>query len=555
MLCVAIAGAAPDFSLPQYLSIQSATSPSPDPASQEVLYVSNITGVAQVWKMSAFSGYQTQVTFDTNGVGRAWWSPRDKDLMVVSAAVGGSERWQLYLTNPSGGPWNRVTSNDSAIYTFGDWSRDGSRFAYSTNARNKKDFDVYEYNVDAAHHFLLYQGEGQNDAANYSPDHRYLLIVRQTSNANSNLLLYDRANGKTRLFTKHSGDVVYRNPVWDGNGKGFYFLTDQGRDFVGLAYWPLDSAAFRWVDTPEQDVEEVAISPDGEYLAWTTNDAGYSNFNFQNLRRGTRIPPHRTPQGIIRGLTFAQDNGQLMFTFSGPTRPTDIWTYETAADRLHQITAGATGGIPTATLRAPDLIEYESFDGRHIPAFWFTPADVTGPMPVIVMAHGGPEAQARPALNGLYQYFLSRGYAILEPNVRGSNGYGKAYSALDNGRKRMDSVKDYEFAARWLKTQPQVDSTRLVIYGGSYGGFIALASLVNAPQTWAAGVSLVGHHELRDVSRTHRRVSPRAARGRIRQPRRRSRIPHRDFTAHPCGSDRSAAGSRAGRQRPARAAV
>jgi dipeptidyl aminopeptidase/acylaminoacyl peptidase len=485
-------GIASGYSLVQYLNIQSASRPSVDNRSLEMAYITNITGTPQVWRMPVMGGYQTQVTFDTNGVSGVWLSPRDPDIMVLSSAVGGNERTQLYLANPSGGEWKRITKDDQAIYSFGTWARDGSRFSFATNTRNKKDFDLYEYNADEKAAFLLYQGEGPNRAADISPDNRYVLMVREYSAANTDIFIYDREVGKTRLLTPHEGDVVYQSPIWNNDSKGFFFLTNQDREYNGLAYWSLDSAAFGWVITPEADVEQFALSNDGSFLSWTVNDNGFSRFYFRNLRRGGDTGPTRLPDGVIQGMKFSPDNSKLFFTFGSATHPFDVWMYETGSDRMHELTFSALGGLAKSALLNPELIEYESFDGRKIPAFWYAPLGVKGKYPVIVAAHGGPEGQARPDVSPLLQYYLSRGYGVLEPNVRGSTGYGKSYMALDNVRKRMDSVKDYEYAARWLKSKPEVDSTRLIIYGGSYGGFIALSCLTTYPETWAAGASVVG---------------------------------------------------------------
>jgi dipeptidyl aminopeptidase/acylaminoacyl peptidase len=481
-----------DYSLMQFLNIQYARNPSFRPDGYELVYTTNISGVAQVWRIAAFSGYNSQVTFDTNGVDRGWWSPTDRNWMVVSAAPGGSERSQLYLVSPYGSKWYRITPDDEAIYNFGTWAQDGSRFAYTTNSRNGTDFDIYEYSAEAKEVFLLYRGEGDNSAASYSADNRFLLIVREHSSANTDLWLFDRQTGKTRLLTAHEGDVQYRSPVWSADGKGFYLLTDQARDFIGLAYWPLDSTAFRWVETPDWDVEQFALSKNGDLLTWTVNEQGYSRFHFRDLARKTEIGPSRVPAGVISDMVFSPDGSKLAFCLGAGDRPDDIWVYETGGDRLAQITVSATGGLPQGTLRAPQLIEYDTFDGRKIPAFWYLPLDVKGEMPVVVAIHGTAAAQARPDVSGLLQYFLSRGFAVLEPNIRGSSGYGKTYMAMDDVHKRADAVQDVEYAARWLKARPDVDAKKLVIYGFSYGGFVVLASLTTYPDTWAAGLDVAG---------------------------------------------------------------
>ncbi len=480
------------FPLLNYLNIQYAVKPTPHPSGNEFAYITNITGVPQVWRISAGSGYQNQVSFDTNGVEAAWWSPVYADLLIVAAAVGGNERSQLYQVNPYGGEWVRLTDDDNAIYRFGCWAADGARFAYASNTRNRVDFDIYEYDVTAMRPTLLYQGSGTNSAVSYSPDNRYLLIERMYSASNGDILLFDRESGATRPLTEHTGNVIFTSPLWDAEGEGFYLLTDRDREFSGLAYWPLDSADFRWVATPDWDVEQLALSRDGAYLAWTVNENGSSVMHIRNLRRGTDSPPSRFPRGVMKDLRFTNDGSKLFYTYGSGDRQFDVWVYETYADKLHQATFSATGGIPRTSFISPALIEYPTFDGRKIPAFWYKPLGVKGKMPVVVAIHGGPEAQARPDMSGLFQYFLSRGFAILEPNIRGSSGYGKSYMDLDNVEKRPDAIKDIEAAADWLTTQPDIDAKKLAIFGGSYGGYAVFAALANYPKTWAAGVSIVG---------------------------------------------------------------
>jgi dipeptidyl aminopeptidase/acylaminoacyl peptidase len=491
LICVGAAWA-DDYSLVQFLSVQSATAPHFNPTARDLAFTTNISGVPQIWGMSALGSYQKQITFDTNGVAGASWSPTNEKMMIVSAGVGGNERTQLFQLNPYGGPIKRITTDDEAIYRMGPWTPSGEHFAYSTNSRNKKDFDVLEYDLASGTSTILYESEGSNTPAHYSADARYLLIEEAHSSFDTDLLLYDATARASKLLTPHTGNVVSTHPVWDADGKGFYLITDKDREFRGIAYWPIDSASFRWVETPDWDVDEIALSKDGSMLAWTVNENGTSRFGFRDFRRGWDVAPHRVPDGVIDGLEFSLDGRLLAFSLGSGGKPTDVWVYETDGDRMHQVTFSSTGGIPLTAFRDPELIEYPTFDNRKIPAYFYRPPNATGKVPVIIAVHGGPEAQARPMMSGLYQYLLNHGYAILMPNVRGSSGYGKSYLALDNVRKRMDSVKDIEYAERWLTTQKDIDAKKIVLYGGSYGGFMVLSCLATYPDLWAAGVSVVG---------------------------------------------------------------
>jgi dipeptidyl aminopeptidase/acylaminoacyl peptidase len=394
--------------------------------------------------------------------------------------------------DPYGAPVMRISKDDGAIYTMGPWARSGERFAFASNTRDKKDFDIYEYTLEDSTARMLFRGDGMNAAAAYSPDARSVLVLHEYSSTNTDLYLFDANSQKARLLTEHTGDVRFADPVWDADGKGFYLITDRGREFTGVAYWPKDSSNFRWVETPDWDVEDIALSEDGTMLGWSVNENGISRFHFRDFRRGWDASPGRLPAGVIRDLVFSHDGSLLAFTFGSAARPYDVWVYDTNADKMHQVTYSATGGIPATVFHEPELIEYPSFDGRDIPAYWYTPDHVSGKMPVVIAIHGGPEAQARPDLSGLYQYFLQHGYAVLEPNVRGSSGYGRSYLAMDNVRNRMDAVKDLEAAARWLTAKKDVDAKKLATFGGSYGGFMVVSALTTYPDLWAAGVCIDG---------------------------------------------------------------
>jgi dipeptidyl aminopeptidase/acylaminoacyl peptidase len=253
------------------------------------------------------------------------------------------------------------------------------------------------------------------------------------------------------------------------------------------------------------DLELMTRSPDGRMLAFAANREGASELCVLDLASGAiRLAPAlgKVP-GVVgmmdRGVAFSPDSGRLAFSFTSAVRTSDIYLWDLGTDRVWPATRSAHGGVPIDSFVAPELIHYPTFDTvgdgttRQIPAWFFRPPRQPGePVPVILLVHGGPEGQTRPYFHPLVQYFVNRGYAILAPNVRGSTGYGKAYSHLDDVEKRMDSVADLAFAVRWLQQQPGVDGGRLVVFGGSYGGFMVLSALCTYPDLWAAGANIVG---------------------------------------------------------------
>lgn len=482
-----------EFTLPQFLNIQSAGQGTFDPQGKQIAYLSNVSGVPQVWKMFDKPSAPRQLTFEEDGVDGVWWSPVNPAHMIVAASRGGSEKSKLYLLNPDTSPLVPIVPLDNdAVYRFGSWSPDGTTICYSTNSRNGTDFDIYEHRLQDPQPRLIYDGGGHVNALRFSVDNRYLLMSRDHSNVNVDLLLFDRESGQTRILTEHTGDEFYGDAQFDQTGKNIFALTDRGRDFVGVAAYNLDSGAWTWLEKPDADIEELAVAPDGSGYAFVVNDRGLSRFNYNNIAKGRRIGSYRFPDGLIRSISYSSDSRRLAISFGTATKPFDIWIYEPNPDLLIRLTDSATGGVPKDLFIAPEVVEFPSFDKRMIPAFFYKPVDAPEKCPVIISIHGGPESQARPDLSGLYQYWLYKGYAILEPNVRGSSGFGKSYLALDNVRKRLDSVKDIEFAAKWLAARNDIDKSKIILQGGSYGGFMVLAGLTNYPDLFAAGIDIVG---------------------------------------------------------------
>src|SRR5690606_31419005 len=241
----------------------------------------------------------------------------------------------------------------------------------------------------------------------------------------------------------------------------------------------------------------------GGMMAYTANVDGYSEIYLRKVETDGKpliSVIHKEAakvalpgKGIASGLTFSPDEKKLAFTFSAPNRTGDIWVYDIASKKLTQVTNSDLAGIDAKTFVEPRLIKYKTFDGKEIPAWYYTPnSERTPNAPVIVSVHGGPEGQEGPGFNALYQYYLSRGYAILAPNVRGSTGYGKTYSHLDDVEKREDSVHDLAAAVEWLKEKGGAEPKRIAVMGGSYGGYMTMAAVTLYPDLWAAAVNTVG---------------------------------------------------------------
>ncbi|GAC1400200.1 MAG: S9 family peptidase [Ktedonobacteraceae bacterium] len=487
----------------RYLNVRMAYGASFSPDGGQLSFLTDITGVAEVWSVpvdmrSASSAWPTQVSFRGDRCMSATFAPK-ANMLLVTGDGGGNEHAQLYLASADGARFDALTTKPEVIYSFGGWSPDNLHISYSTNERDARYFDVYERNVETGEVTLLFQHDGTNNAGSYSPDGHYLLITREEDNVHSQLLLLDRTTREVQMLTPETsiGPSLYYDAAWSADRRGLYLRTNRNRQFLSLAYLDLATHEMIYLSDTQWDIEHLALTPDGAAMALVTNEDGYSLLELYDVSRGwgerkTLLTP-TLPRGVVFEMVWSQDGSRLAITLITPDDSADIWVWDMREGLVARMTNSATGGIPREAFIAPSLVRYPTFDGREIPAFLYLPQEgEQRNLPVVVYVHGGPESQSRPEFNGVLQYLVSRGYAALVPNVRGSTGYGYEYQSLDDVRLRMDSVKDLQYAVRWLCESGIADPKRIAVFGGSYGGFMVLSAVTTYPDLWAAGVDIVG---------------------------------------------------------------
>jgi dipeptidyl aminopeptidase/acylaminoacyl peptidase len=526
-LCVSIA--AQNYTIRQYLNIRSAGSPSLSPDGRRLAYLTNVTGTSQIWMMDLASGAAKQITNYEDNVGFVRWSPAGNGI-VFGKARGGDENTQFFLMANDGASIKELTADPKVRHNFGGWSQDGTRIFYASNKRNRNFFDVYSMEVAGGKEELIFQQDGSNSFAAASPTGRQIIISRSGTelSLDNNLYLIDAETKKETLLTPHTGAAEFGDVEFLPDGDSIVLSANSYREFSTLAQIEnlradAGNKMFYVNENVAWDTEGIRVSPRGNQLAYTVNREGFSELNLRKIEvNGKPLisnlnfknePVILPAQGIVGGLTFSGDGGKLAFTFSSAKYNTDIWLYDLQSKKLTQITKSDRAGIPQESFVEPQLIRYKSFDGREIPAWYYVPANSSwragknselkigeigsrnkrgARIPVIVNVHGGPEGQERPGFNPLTQYYLSRGYAVLAPNVRGSTGYGKTFTHLDDVEKREDSVKDLAYAVEWLKTRGGADSKKIAVTGGSYGGYMTMAAITLYPELWAAAVDTVG---------------------------------------------------------------
>ena len=480
------------YTFEQFLNVRSALRPSFSPDGERVAFLSDVSGLPQLWSVPASGGDPRQLTDYAERIIDARYAPAGGNILF-SMDQGGDERGQLYLLADDSAAVTALTSDPEVIHTFGAWSPDGQAVAYVSNSRHRAFFDVYVRDLAADEARLVWQQDGSNGVAAWSPDGRYLLVSRSATSLYNELFLLDITTGEATQLTRGTGDAAYASPQWSPDGKTVYLLTNQDREFLALAAMDPASGAITTLHAPDWDVEMLACSATGR-IAYVTNVDGYSELAVLDSADAAPRPVDGLPRGVITALAWSGDGGRLAAAVSSETRPSDVWVVDAASLEARQLTHSDLGGLGDDAFTPSTLVHYPTFDGQNVPSFFHLPpgAEKTGDLPVLVYVHGGPEAQSRPGFSPIVQYFAHRGYAVLVTNVRGSTGYGRTYVHQDDVEKRMDAVRDLKHAVDWLVDSGYSRTERIAVMGGSYGGFMTLAAVTTYPDLWGAAVELYG---------------------------------------------------------------
>jgi dipeptidyl aminopeptidase/acylaminoacyl peptidase len=444
-------------------------------------------------------------TFEDDAVRGAFSGPGitvspDGSTLVILADADGNENSQLYKLAAERGWPEKLTDEPRVQNTIShaSFSPDAETVAFTSNARTPQDMDLRLLDVETGDSRLLFGEDKFLFPGSWSPDGSKLTVVDLRMLTDMSIYVVDVATGEGQEITPHEGDAKFMPGPWAPDGSGFYVITDEGREFSGLAFQHLDGTR-DWVEAPEADVESVALSADGRVLGWTVNDRGYARLRLRDVERGEDLPEPKLPDGCTHflgaALKLSRDGRRAVLMYGDPRRPFELHAVDTATGDARALTQNMLGGLAEQDLTAPELVSYRTFDGREVPAWLYRP-EGNGPSPAVLSIHGGPDAQERPWYQPLYQYLVSRGIGVLATNIRGSTGYGKAYQKLVHHDWGGGDLKDMEHAALWLRDQDWVDADRIGVFGGSYGGFATLSCVTRLPDYWAAAAEFVGPSNL-----------------------------------------------------------
>lgn len=484
--------------LAQYLETRSASLASVSPDGSRVLISTRFADIAQLHEVRMPLGARTQLTFFSEPVRSASYAPSDASQLFYLRDAGGTEDYQLFSYDRGSGEERAWTETGARVSSY-EWDPSGAWLAFSTNRRNGTDTDVWMIDVAGdAEPAILTENEGSWYPLGMSTGAERVAVLRYVSVTSTELQVIDRTSDA--VMTLSEGEAYFSGAL-SPDGQTMYVVTDAGAEFRQLYAQDLsgDAPGERVALTADipWNVESVQVAPDGRSVAFFVNEEGYSRLYLYDVERERLHRAEALPSGVMYGLNYAPDSSTLAFTMSSPATNGDVFSVDVSDPRrpsfaLTRWTESEVGGLDPSTFVEPELIRYASFDELEVPAFVYRPA-AADPAPVFVSIHGGPEAQARPYFSSLYQFLLNElGVAVVVPNVRGSNGYGKTYVAMDNGFAREDSVRDIGALLDWIEADPGLDGERVVVYGGSYGGYMVMASLMHYSERLAAGIQVVG---------------------------------------------------------------
>ncbi len=454
---------------------------------------------AQIHLVEKQGGARKQITFFNEPVGGASLCPdKNKNLFLFSKDVGGGEFFQIYSFDLNTGNFKMLTDGKSSNGG-ANWSNKGDKFSFFSTKRNGKDWDIYiaDLNNPENPEMILSEG-GAWTAVDWSPVDSKLLVRKSISANESYYYVLDLSTKKLTQINPSEEKIAYGSAVFSKNSNGIFYSSDQNNEFKKLRYYDLSTGKEKILaEKIDWDVESIQLNKKGDLLAFIVNENGLSKLYLMNTRDYSYSEVKSVPTGLIGGLSFNSTGDKLALTINTPTSPSDVFVLDVKSQKLERWTYSEVGGLNTEYFIVPELFFYETFDQvdgkpRMIPAFIYKPK-TKGPHPVVIDIHGGPEGQARPSFNPINQYYaVEMGIAVIEPNVRGSSGYGKSYLQLDNWYNRENSVKDIGKLIEWISSQQDLDANRIAVTGGSYGGYMVLASMIHFNEKLRCGVDIVG---------------------------------------------------------------
>jgi len=470
------------------------------PDGKQVVFVSNISGRNNLWLVPAGGGWPRQLTISDQRQASPTWSPDGKYIAYMSD-YDGDEQWDIFLVSPRNGEVVNLTASRQTAEEAPQWSPDGKQIAYMTKPKTSPSFeiDIIDVATRKTRHITRNSPrELGNMSPVWSPDGKLLAWTQDhASGKDSNILIADLATGQITNLTAHEGDRTYSAEEFSPDGTTLLITSNAANGYDNVGLLEIATKKIQWLTQDKWEIEAGGFSRDGKLVTWTANVDGEQHIYVHDLRT-SKTSKLALPVGVnsVAGnpTAFSPDGGKLLYYHNGPTFPNDLWTFDLKTQDNTQLTMSLVAGVRPEDMVRPSLVRYPSRDGKWtISAYAYVPHNIirNGKYPAIVYIHGGPTAQSVNNFNRIVQYMVNQGYLVIAPNYRGSTGYGKEFqdaNRKDAGGQELNDVLD---AAEFLKKTGFVDPKKMIVMGGSYGGYLSMMAVTKAPEMWAAAVPIV----------------------------------------------------------------
>ena len=470
------------------------------PDGKTVAFTSNLSGRNNIWLVPAEGGWPTQLTVSDQRQTSAAWSPDGKWIAYMSD-YDGDEQWDIFLVSPKTGQVVNLTHTRQIAEENPQWSSDGRYLSYMVKPKTSSVFEIDVYDTlqrDVKHLTTGTAKDRMNVDQIWSQDGKFIVYTQeQAKGTDSNIFVADVATAQSTLLTPHDGEHLYSANDISADGKHVLITSNAGNGYDNVGLLDIATKKIHWITQDKWEISGDRFSPDGKQLTYTANVDGNTDIYLYDIATGkSRALP--LPKGVNSPVghssPFTRDNTRLLYFHNGPTSPGDLWVYNIASGKSHQLTHSLVGGVRSEDMVEPALVHYPSKDGKWtISAFVYMPYNLPrNPQhPVIVYVHGGPAAQTMNSFNRFIQFVANQGYLVIAPNYRGSTGYGKEFQQANLFDMGGGDLQDVLAAADWIKQSGYVDPKKLILLGGSYGGYLTMMGVTKAPDIWAAGVPIV----------------------------------------------------------------
>ena len=487
------------YTIQQFMEIVQINGGSFSPDESKVIINSKESGIFNVHAIDVKSGQAVPLTSSTdNAILGLSYFPGDERI-VYTSDQGGNEINHLFVRNPDGSVVDLIQDSTAKAQYFG-WSYNKKLMYYASNSRDKKYFDLYNVQIPSGEKkiypaTLLYKNEKGFNPEVVSNDDRYIALSETITSNNSNMYLLDTQTGKTQLLSAHEGEIQYNPQYFSMDGKKLFYTTDEGGEFQYLASYDVATGRKEKVEEAPWDIMFANLSRTGKYrYIAINNDARTELKLYDESNGGVQIPIAGLPEGDITGVNISDSEKLMSFYVSSSMSPSNLFVYSFDTKEVKQLTNTMTKEIDPNDLVAGEVVRFKSFDGMEIPCLLYKPKGLADgeKVPALLWIHGGPGGQTKLSYSAALQHLVNNGYAVLAVNNRGSSGYGKTFFAADDRKHGNEDLKDCVEAKKLLATLPYIDTEKIGIYGGSYGGYMVMAALAFTPEEFKVGVNLFG---------------------------------------------------------------